>query len=216
MQRIFIIRHGKTEWNLAKRLQGAGADSPLRTDYAQQYADLARYLNQYSYAAAYSSPLLRARQTGEIILAKLNQNTVPPLQIAPGLTEISFGQWEGHTRDELIANQRELFAKLSARQNDTGLAALGVEDFTAVRQRFAAAIRAISARQAPDANILIFAHGGATQLGIKELTGNEHLLGLKNLSTSILAVQNGEFFVDTYNQTAYLKHVDLNEGNVSI
>ncbi|WP_054677275.1 histidine phosphatase family protein [Lacticaseibacillus sharpeae] len=82
MQRIFIIRHGKTEWNLAKRLQGAGADSPLRTDYAQQYADLARYLNQYSYAAAYSSPLLRARQTGEIILAKLNQNTVPAANCA--------------------------------------------------------------------------------------------------------------------------------------
>ncbi|KRM86984.1 hypothetical protein [Lacticaseibacillus thailandensis] len=63
---------------------------------------------------------------------------------------------------------------------------------------------------------LIFGHGGINQLGIKELAGNEHLLGLKNLSTSIVTAYQGGFALDVYNQTAYLDHVDLNEGNVSI
>lgn len=216
MQRIFIVRHGKTAWNIAKRLQGAGADSPLLTDHPEQYDQIARYLDQYQFTAAFASPLNRAMETGRIITSKLHNNLPLTVTAIPDLTEISFGEWEGKTRAELITKHPAMFAKMSRRENDPALSAIGMEDFDHARARFAQAVRDIASQLGANDNALIFAHGGITQLGVKELTGNENLLGLKNLSTSIIAIKDGKFYLDAYNQTAYLDHVDLNEGNVSI
>ncbi|KRK71002.1 histidine phosphatase family protein [Lacticaseibacillus nasuensis] len=216
MRRLFIIRHGKTQWNLAHRLQGAGADSPLLTNDPQPFQQLAGYLDQYAFAAAYTSPLTRAYDTATLTLGYFTRHPAPALQVHSGLRELSFGQWEGRARAELIAQTPELFGQLSRREYSPALAELGVEDFAAARRRFAAACRDILATLGPDENALVFSHGGISQLGMRELTGCEGLLGLKNLSTSIIAATPHGCGVDAYNQTAYLTQVDLNEGNVSI
>ncbi|WP_179394873.1 histidine phosphatase family protein [Lacticaseibacillus absianus] len=215
MRRVFIVRHGKTQWNLAKRLQGAGADSPLLTDDQEQYQALAAYLDQYRFAAVYSSPLGRAQASAARVATAMT-TPLPPCQTVAGLTELSFGQWEGQTQAALVASAPALFQKLSARQPDPGLVALGVEDFTQARRRFTAALWTIARALGPDDNALVFSHGGIGQLGIQAATGNDALLGLKNLSTSILGVVADAFYLDVYNQTGYLPQVDLNEGNVSI
>lgn len=216
MRRLFIVRHGKTAWNLEKRLQGAGADSPLLTDDVTPYQQLAAYLDQYPFAAAYSSPLARAYDTATLTLQNFSQHPIPKLEAVDDLRELSFGRWEGRTRAELMTQAPELFRLMSKRQDDPRLAGLGMENFHDARRRFAGALAGIAASLGDDENALIFAHGGISQIGIQEATGNPHLLGLKNLSTSILAVAPEGLAVDAYNQTAYLKHVDLNEGNVSI
>lgn len=215
MKRLFIVRHGKTSWNLEKRIQGSGHDIPLCADDSLGYPQLAQYLQDYQFSAIYASPLRRAVETGERTLAQFHRTT-PTIQTLPDLIELGFGAFEGRTKTELITTHLELFKKMSRRENDPELLALGVEDFTLARHRFARTLRDIAAQLADNENALIFAHGGITQLGIKEVTGNEHLLGLKNLSTSILAIHEEQFFLDTYNQTAYLPHVDLDEGNVTI
>ncbi|WP_155285972.1 histidine phosphatase family protein [Lacticaseibacillus zhaodongensis] len=215
MKRIFIIRHGKTAWNLEKRLQGAHADSELLTDDLTGYKQLAHYLADYHFAGVYSSPIRRATHTAEIVTQAMGLHGVH-IQPLPGLTEISFGQWEGKRRDDLIAQHRELFVKLSHREDDPRLQALGMESFAAAGQRFTQALRDIAGQLGADDNALVVTHGGIGQLGIRTATGNDRLLGLKNLSTSIVAFKDGQFYLDVYNQTAYLKNVDLNEGNVSI
>lgn len=214
MKRIFIVRHGKTEWNREQRLQGANADSPLLTNDLD-YQWLAEYLRHYQFAMVYSSPIKRALTTSRLVLAKMNLPDMP-IQILPGLAEISFGEWEGKVRSELITNQRTLFKKMSQRVDDPGLAALGMENFGRARLRFANTIKSIDETAIDDTNVLVFSHGGISQLGIQQLTGSDRLLGLKNLSTSIIAVKDGEYYLDTYNQTGYLKRADVNEGNVSI
>ncbi|TDG71154.1 hypothetical protein C5L31_001841 [Secundilactobacillus malefermentans] len=218
MKRIFIIRHGKTQWNLEKRLQGAGANSKLLLDDANlaNYGRLATYLDTYQFAAAYASPIERATETARLVIEQFKNNSDLKIQQLDDLKEVSFGKWEGRSKAELMDENLELFKKLSKRQNDPELAAIGVENFTEARQRFANTIQSISAKLGPDENAVVFAHGGISQLGIKELTHNEHLLGLKNLSTSIIAENHSDFFIDVYNQTAYLQDIDLNEGNVSI
>lgn len=215
MKRLFIIRHGKTQWNLEKRLQGAGANSPLLTDDLTGYEQLARYLDQYRFAKVYASPIERAMDTAKLVTLRLSQ-PIDGIEAVSDLAELSFGQWEGQTRDTLIASDRELFGKLSRRENDPRLAEIGVENFDNARQRYATALQQIADELGDDENALIFSHGGISQLGIKAATGNEHLLGLKNLSTSILGVKDDGMYLDVYNQTAYLDAVDLNEGNVSI
>lgn len=214
MKRLFIIRHGKTAWNLAKRLQGAGADSQLLTADLTGYHQLARYLAAYPFTQVYTSPITRAKQTATIVTQAMGLTL--PIHSLPGLKELSFGQWEGKQRAGLIATSPALFAKLSRRENDPALQALGVEDFAQARARFRQALQQIAARLGENENALVFSHGGISQLGIKAATGNENLLGLKNLSTSILAVHEHRFYLDVYNQTAYLTHTDLDEGNVSI
>lgn len=216
MKRLFIVRHGRTQWNVEKRLQGASGDSPVLTDDLMPYQQLAAYLDQYPIAAAYTSPLPRAVTSAQLILARMPQHAGLSLQRVPGLTEIGFGQWEGRKRDELVADYLALFKKLSQRQNDPGLTALGVEDFLLAAARFAQACQQIAAALPLDGNALVVTHGGIAQLGMRHLTGNDHLLGLKNLSTSIVGVVNEDFYLDVYNQTAYLSHVALDEGNVSI
>ena len=216
MRRLFIVRHGKTAWNLEKRLQGAGADSPLLTDDLTPYQQLAHYLDQYEFAQAFTSPLARAYDTAELTLKNFMRHPAPELQTVNDLRELSFGQWEGRSRAELIKTAPELFALMSKRQDDPRLINLGMENFHDARRRFAGALAGIAASLGDDGNALIFAHGGISQIGIQEATGNPKLLGLKNLSTSILAVTRDGLAVDAYNQTAYLSQVDLNEGNVSI
>ncbi len=215
MKRIFIVRHGKTQWNKENRLQGRYADSDLLTDDLTPYQQVATYLNQYRFEAVFASPIKRAVHTAQLVTDNFTQ-PVPALQTAAGLAELTFGDWEGKSKDELVAEQPVLFRKLSQRINTPELDAIGIENFTAARQRFAQTIRAIGDQIGPDDNALVFSHGGISQLGIKALTGNEHLLGLKNLSTSIVALRPDGAFLDVYNQTAYLRGVDLNEGNVSI
>lgn len=214
MKRIFIVRHGKTQWNLEKRLQGAHGNSPLLLADLTDYQRLAAYLAQYTFAAWYSSPIPRAMATAQVLQQQLGQSL--PIQPVPDLAELGFGLWEGQLRDELIKRSPDLFAKLSRRENDPELAALGVEDFDQARHRFARAIYRIAEQLGPNDNALVFSHGGISQLGIKTLIGNEHLLGLKNLSTSIVGFVAHQAYLDVYNQTAYLQQVDLNEGNVSI
>ncbi|ANZ59908.1 hypothetical protein AYR62_02830 [Secundilactobacillus paracollinoides] len=215
MKRIFIVRHGKTQWNLEHRLQGRYADSDLLTDDLTPYQQAAAYLDQYRYQVVFASPIKRAIHTAQLVTDNFTQ-PVPTLQTNAGLAELTFGDWEGKSKDELVAEQPALFRKLSQRVNTPELDAIGVENFAAARARFAQAIREIGEQLGPDDTALVFSHGGISQLGIKELTGNEHLLGLKNLSTSIVALRPDGAFLDVYNQTAYLHDVDLNEGNVSI
>ena len=215
MKRIFIVRHGKTQWNREKRLQGAGADSPLITDDITPYGQLAAYLDQYDFAAVYSSPLSRSVDSARLTMAMAGARALP-IRTDVHFRELSFGQWEGRTRRELLDERPELFKLMSQRQDDFRLAALGMENFASAGQRFTAGLRQVTDALPEDGNAIVFTHGGIGQLGIRVATGNERLLGLKNLSTSIVAVRDGEFYLDVYNQTAYLTRVDLNEGNVSI
>ena len=76
MTRIYFIRHGKTQWNLQSRYQGAHGDSPLLKSSYQEIELLAKSLNNTSFAHVYASPLKRARVTAMTLLDNLEQ-TVP-------------------------------------------------------------------------------------------------------------------------------------------
>lgn len=95
--KLLLLRHGETEWNLARRIQG-GLDSPLtalgREQAAAQGRILSRILPDFGDAALFVSPLERARATAAIALP----GSVPVID--PRLREIHCGAWEGLTPDE--------------------------------------------------------------------------------------------------------------------
>ncbi|MDM9623701.1 histidine phosphatase family protein [Rhizobium sp. S96] len=107
---IYVIRHGQTDWNAERRLQGQ-KDIPLnaigREQARQNGIDLAEILKVEAIPFDFvASPLGRTRTTMEIMRGAMN--------LAPAdyrtderLVEVSFGDWEGHTIKELKATSRD-------------------------------------------------------------------------------------------------------------
>lgn len=93
---ILIIRHGQTEWNAGKRLQGH-SDIPLNKQGMEQALALAQTLRDERLDAIFSSDLQRALQTAREIAKWHNL----PVQIDPLFRERSYGAFEGLSREEI-------------------------------------------------------------------------------------------------------------------
>src|SRR5690242_18747556 len=106
---IFLVRHGETEWNRARRYQGWG-DSPLTPRGIAQAEAIGKRLcalPEAALAEIVSSPIGRARRTAEIIAECLGRQS--PLRFDERLREISIGAWDGLHRDEIAALAPSIF-----------------------------------------------------------------------------------------------------------
>jgi probable phosphoglycerate mutase len=100
---ILLVRHGETEWNLARRYQG-WSDSPLTARGLAQAQAIGRHLCTHPDAVGatiVASPIGRARRTAEIICECLGDDVA--LHFDQRLREISLGSWDGLDRDEIAA-----------------------------------------------------------------------------------------------------------------
>lgn len=106
---LYLLRHGETIWNRAKRLQGH-RDTPLTLKGVQQAEDmgkaLARELNGTAPAVFYGSPLGRTRQTAAIV-ADLIDHDPEAIVFDDRLKEVTFGIWDGLNIEELRADHGE-------------------------------------------------------------------------------------------------------------
>ncbi len=103
--KVFICRHGETEWNLLGKFQGV-ADSVLTEKGIEQAEQTAKTLAGAKPAAIYTSDLKRAVATAEIIARPHNLKPIPVHE----LHEINAGKLEGHTKEE----SDKLFSKEKA------------------------------------------------------------------------------------------------------
>ena len=99
MTRLWLVRHGETDWNLEGRFQGQ-ADPPLNANGLAQARQLAGLLAVTSLHALYCSDLRRALLTAQIIGEALSLTP----QVDQRLREIRLGEWEGML-PELIKSQ---------------------------------------------------------------------------------------------------------------
>lgn len=90
-RRIYLIRHGQTDWNKEQRFQGQ-TDIPLNMTGRAQARSLRKALqDQMPFDRIVASDLQRARETAEII----NAGYAAPLILDPAFRELCFGKWEG-------------------------------------------------------------------------------------------------------------------------
>jgi probable phosphoglycerate mutase len=97
--RLLLVRHGETEWNRMSRFQGV-KDIPLNENGRQQAQKAADFLKHITMDFAVTSPLLRPKETAEIILQ--NHPNIS-LTTKKDLEEISHGLWEGKLEKEIEA-----------------------------------------------------------------------------------------------------------------
>ena len=90
---IYIVRHGETNGNQKGILQG-WTDEPLNEKGRELAVITAKALSDIRFDFAFSSPLSRALETGQIVLKHNNQNK-PQLVLDDRLREMNFGEWEG-------------------------------------------------------------------------------------------------------------------------
>jgi broad specificity phosphatase PhoE len=94
---ILLARHGETDWNRARRVQGQ-TDRPLNDEGRRQAAELARSLAGEHLDAVYASDLLRALDTARVVAEPRGLDVVT----LPELRERDFGTWEGLTDAEIL------------------------------------------------------------------------------------------------------------------
>lgn len=98
--RLLLIRHGETEWNRESRFQGI-RDIPLNENGREQAQKAADFLKDININLAISSPMLRPKETAEIIL---QYHADLALDLQADLMEIGHGLWEGKLESEIEAD----------------------------------------------------------------------------------------------------------------
>ena len=91
--KLYFVRHGKTEWNLEGRFQGAHGDSPLLSTSIIELRALGHYLKDITFDHIYSSDLKRAKLTSQIINQE-NKHSVK-IEYTKALREWNLGSLEG-------------------------------------------------------------------------------------------------------------------------
>jgi broad specificity phosphatase PhoE len=102
MIKIYLFRHGETDWNVIGRIQ-CSTDIPLNAKGLEQAEQNAESLKDKGIEHIYSSPLQRAKKTAEILADKIGVK----VEINKDLREMDGGKWEGKLKKEII----ELFGK---------------------------------------------------------------------------------------------------------
>ena len=95
---LYLLRHGETDWNVQRRIQGVSG-TPLNERGRLQARALAELVRGKLITAVYSSHLTRARQTAEVIAASLGLE----VRLEPRLAELNQGELEGLTTEEIDA-----------------------------------------------------------------------------------------------------------------
>jgi alpha-ribazole phosphatase len=206
MKKIFLIRHGQTDWNIEMRFQGR-EDVPLNAEGRRQANLLSCYLEQEKFAAIFTSPLSRAVETAEIIAAKHGLIPHP----VDGLKEIDFGKWEGLTYDDMDEDGKAHLSRWFL--NPDSNPPPGGESFIQFRERICQCYQQILKmvpEVEPETNIGIVTHAGA----IKALVANilqipwEMIARLKISQNSVTIILYDDWdnpYLELFNDTNHLK-----------
>ncbi|GAD90547.1 phosphoglycerate mutase family protein [Vibrio halioticoli NBRC 102217] len=148
--KIFLLRHGQTQWNVEGRLQGQ-KNSPLTEMGVNQSVEASKLLNQYEIDKAYISPLQRAIDTSEILLKGRDVEVIT----SDPLKEIYLGEWEGKLRAEVECSAPEQYQLFLNSSEHFELQ--GAETFQQLQTRLVAELEAIFAKE-KHKNIMVVSH----------------------------------------------------------
>lgn len=153
MTTLILTRHGETDWNAERRWQGQ-SDPPLNERGREQARALAATLDGVD--VIYASDLARARETAEILNARLGRE----ICFDPRLRERSFGAWEGKTWDELEDDFAEALERWRAGETHGPDDAERYEDFSKRVESFLADVVGTH----PSERVLVVGHGGSIRV----------------------------------------------------
>ncbi|AEV68461.1 histidine phosphatase family protein [Acetivibrio clariflavus] len=203
MSKIYLVRHGETDWNKEDRCQGC-TDTDLNSEGIRQAELVAERLMREEIHVIYCSNLRRAYRTAQIIADKFGLNVIK----SEALNEISFGDWEGLTFEEI--RKRKDYDYNAWRLSPHTAVFPGEGSLDNVYNRVMKYVDEIILRNSGK-NILIVSHGGVIKLIILGLLGIEleayNKFYIANTSVSIVHIDKDKRYLKTLNDTCHVGSV---------
>jgi len=197
---MHLVRHGRSVWNAAGRIQGQ-IDIELDEIGLQQAQRIADRLEREPIAAIYSSPLLRAKATADAIAGRFNLPVTPDAR----LMEYDFGVISGMTWAEVTENHPELADRWL--EDPWAVPVAGSEGRVNFAARVMSAMQDICA-QLPAKHVAIVAHGGTFGVYLTAMLGldlnRRHPFHFGNTSLSLVEMHEGVFHIHSLNNTCHL------------
>lgn len=162
--RLFLVRHGETDYNKQKRYQGR-IDTALNKTGLRQAKALQRRLSTEEIYKIYTSRLMRAKDTSRIIALGRNIEVIS----LESLAEMDFGGFEGLTYEEIIARHPRW------RPDSFDFTACGGESLEHLARRMGIFIEEIG-RNPAGSNIMVVGHAGCLRVLVCLLLG----IGIEN------------------------------------
>lgn len=206
--KIYLFRHGETDCNKARRLQGQ-SDIPLNEFGRELAVKTAEALKEVRFDAAFSSPLCRASETARIILA----DRKTPLILDDRLKEINFGECEGQEFAAAKKDETHLLYGFFCRPERYTPPA-GAETFREAMDRGREFLEEqILPLEGRCENVLIVAHGAFNRALVNPVLGipleDFWHIGLANCAATVLMVENGELTVLEESRVYYGEPVNV-------
>lgn len=211
MIELILIRHGETDWNVEKRLQGHH-DITLNAEGERQALALAHRLQDEPIDAIYSSDLQRAYLTAQAIATQRGM----PIQSERGLRERCFGAFEGFLHPELKTRYPDDYAALQRRDVDARYPCgeFECETLTEFNARSLECVARI-ANASGHRRVLLVTHGGVLDCVYRRATGMAlHLprsFDVLNASLNHVAWDGDQAKILKWADVAHLAHGALDE-----
>ncbi|MHB8171001.1 MAG: alpha-ribazole phosphatase [Thermincolia bacterium] len=204
MTKIFLVRHGETDWNNQMRYQGH-SDIPLSEKGLAQARALSTKLAGEEIHAFYASDLSRARETAEIVARPHGKTVITK----PALRETKFGAWEGLKYTEIKEKFPEVVEKWAMDPVATRIP--DGESLQDVADRVMAGLEEIL-KNHPDERVVVAAHGGTIRVILASLLGMDlkqyWRLRQDNTALNIVDFYEEKAIISLVNDTSHLGHLD--------
>jgi len=160
--KIWLARHGETDWNIQRLMQGT-TDTELNENGFAQAARLGEEMADKGITRVYASHLKRARRTAQIVAERIGV----PCEVREGLYEAALGEWEGHVWADICERTPEITQRwMSDRRNTRPPKG---ETYQDVLNRFIPAVVRIVRENTED--VMIVSHNGTIKSFLAELNG---------------------------------------------
>lgn len=208
--KLYFVRHGKTQWNLEGRFQGANGDSPLLETSIEELHLLGKNMAHIKFDKIFSSDLPRAMATAQIINSENHFSQV--VEPHAELREWQLGSLEGQKISTITAiypHQMEAFRHNLAKFNNSIFGAESVYNTTRRTIDFIKSQKGQSYE-----NLLFVGHGANLTASLRLLLGYDFAQlrqqgGLTNGSVTILETQDFEHFtLLNWNNVDHLKTIE--------
>ncbi len=202
MTQIILARHGETEWNVGEVFRGR-IDIELNETGIKQAQLLAEYLSHMKIDAVYSSPLKRAIKTAGMIASYHKMG----VEVAPGLIDFNYGEWQGLAHQEVKNKYKELYAEWINSPDQVKIPT--GESLSDVRERATGVVSDVIAKY--EGIVVLVSHRVVNKVLICALLGldNSHFWNIKQDTCGITTFiyEDGRFILTEHNNTSYLEPI---------
>ena len=201
--KLYIVRHGETEWNVIKRFQGQ-LNTPLTENGMEKLKKTGKKLKNILFDEVYTSELGRTVASAEIILNENNgyKNNKLELQKLAELNEVYFGVWQGLTYEEVFLKYPEEANNYFYNVKNYNAENVEAENLKDALERFLKGINKILNRH-KSGNILVVTHGTVFEMFINYVE-NKSIFDIDERTL----MGNGDYKVFSYKDGKFQEEMD--------